>query len=155
MACSRFSAINCRARSTLAVRSSALIGLAWSFMDFRLAIEGGSLALHSAAEAAGTTAAAAVAVLTCRKRRRENCIMAVECTARGVGRKGLRVLGLGFQVEIGVIPPSPRPSCFQALVRGFRCSFWQTQALGVRNRKHWGYGCSADGWSARRGGRRR
>src|ERR1035438_4233483 len=127
MACSRFSAINCRARSTLAVRSSALIGLAWSFMDFRLAIDGGSLALLSAADVVGTTAAAAAVVPTCRKRRRENCIMAVECTARGVGRKDLRVLGLGFQVEMGMIPPSPHPLCFQALVRGFRCSFGKTK----------------------------
>src|ERR1035438_8876898 len=118
MACSRFSAINCRARSTLAVRSSALIGLAWSFIDFRLAIDGGSLALHSAAEAAGTTAAAAVAVRTCKKRRRENRIMAVECTARGVGREGLRVLGLGFHVESEVYP-SPVPLVFSSTCEGF------------------------------------
>src|ERR1017187_5603342 len=119
MACIWFSAINCRARSSLAVRSSALIGLAWSFMDFRLAIDGGSLALLSAADVVGTTAAAAAGGPTCRKRRRENCIMAVECTARGVGRKDLRVLGLGFQVEIVVYPPPLSLLCFQALVRGF------------------------------------
>src|ERR1017187_179269 len=115
MACSRFSSINWRARSTLAVRSSALIGLAWSFMDFRLAIDGGSLALLSAADVVGTAAAAAAVVPTCRKRRRENCIMAIECTARGVGREGLTVLGLGFQVEMGMIPPLLTPCVFRHL----------------------------------------
>src|ERR1700690_1729777 len=112
MACSRFSSINCRARSTLAAPSSALIGLAWSFMDCSLAIEAGSFALHSAAFAVGTTAAAAAVPPTCKKRRRENRIMAVECTARGVGREGLRVLGLGCQVENEVYPPPLSLLCF-------------------------------------------
>src|ERR1019366_2177003 len=115
MACSRFSPINWRARSTLAVRSSALMGLAWSFIDFRLAIDGGNLALHSAAAASGMTAAATAVLPTCKKRRRENGIMAVECTARGAGCEGLRVLGLGRQVEVGVIPPPIRPCVFMHL----------------------------------------
>src|SRR5271167_4233592 len=88
MACSLFCAISSRARSMRALRSSTVIGTAWPFIDFRLAIAGGNFVSHSVAEMLGTTATAAAVAPVCRKRRRENCIMAVECIARLVSHEG-------------------------------------------------------------------
>src|SRR5271157_3834723 len=87
MACSLFWVISSRARSTLALRSLTVMGTAWSFMDFRLAMDGGRAALHSSAEAAGTTAAAAAMLPVCKKRRRETRVMGDECIATHVTHK--------------------------------------------------------------------
>src|SRR6516162_8887189 len=81
MACKLFAAISSRARSTRAMRPSTVIGTAWSFIDFRVAIEGGK-GPHTADAVEGTAAAAAAVAPAWRKRRRENRVMAVECIRR-------------------------------------------------------------------------
>src|SRR5215472_660361 len=96
MACNLFCVINSRARSIRALRSSTLIGVAWSFIDFRLAIDGGNVEPQSAADSEGAATAAAAIVPACRKPRRENRVMSIEFIARHRYREaGRTVAGIG------------------------------------------------------------